>query len=97
MRYCWPSSFPARLDAYPMIKLLFWFIVALIVGLFFAIRQANRLRAEQQANEPTETLALESVRCAHCGVFVTEDQAVRRDEHDFCSWEHAETWHREQR
>ena len=77
-----------------MLKLLFWLVVALVIGLLFAIRQANRLRAEQQANESGQTRSLESVRCAQCGVFVPEDRAVRRDDRDFCSWEHAEEWHR---
>ncbi|WP_372592216.1 PP0621 family protein [Guyparkeria sp.] len=76
-----------------MLKLLFWLVVALIVGLFFAIRNANRVRAEQQERE--QTRALESVRCAQCGVFVPEEKAVRRDGQDFCSWEHADQWHRE--
>ena len=75
-----------------MLKLLFWLIVALVIGLFFAVRQANRLRAEQQAHESTATRSLESVRCAHCGVFVPEDKAVRREGLDFCSWEHAQAW-----
>ncbi|MFO7809354.1 PP0621 family protein [Guyparkeria sp.] len=79
-----------------MLKLLFWLIVALVIGLFFAIRQANRLRAEQQ-DDPPGTRSLESVRCAHCGVFVPEDKAVRREGHDFCSWEHAQTWADERR
>lgn len=74
-----------------MLKLLFWLIIALVIGLFFAIRQANRLRAEQQDDSP-QTRSLESVRCAHCGVFVPEDKAVRREGHDFCSWEHADAW-----
>lgn len=78
-----------------MLKLLFWLIIALIVGLFFAIRQANRARAAQ--TEERETQALESVRCAQCGVFVPEAKGVRRDGQDFCSWEHAEQWHREHR
>lgn len=78
-----------------MLKLLFWLIIALIIGLFFAVRQANRLRDERRASEPTQAHALESVRCAHCGVFVTEDKAVRRDDHDFCSWEHADAWHQD--
>lgn len=75
-----------------MLKLLFWLIVALVIGLFFAVRQANRLRAEQQAQESAGTRSLESVRCAHCGVFVPEDKAVRRAGRDFCSWEHAQAW-----
>ncbi len=75
-----------------MLKLLFWLIVALVIGMVFAIRQANRLKARQEADETPETRSLESVRCAHCGVFVAEDQAVRRDGHDFCSWEHADAW-----
>lgn len=74
-----------------MLKLLFWLIIALVIGLFFAVRQANRLRAEQQDDSP-QTRSLESVRCAQCGVFVPEDKAVRRDGQDFCSWEHAEAW-----
>ncbi|MFI9651635.1 PP0621 family protein [Guyparkeria sp. GHLCS8-2] len=74
-----------------MLKLLFWLIIALVIGLFFAIRQANRLRAEQQDDSP-QTRSLESVRCAQCGVFVPEDKAVRRDGQDFCSWEHADAW-----
>ncbi|MFP4252046.1 MAG: PP0621 family protein [Guyparkeria sp.] len=72
-----------------MLKLLFWLILALVVGLFFAVRQANRLRAAQRKDAP-EPRALESVRCAHCGMFVPEDKAVRREGEDFCSWEHAQ-------
>lgn len=79
-----------------MLKLLLWLIVALVIGLFFAIRKANRLRVEQQDDAP-ETRSLESVRCAQCGVFVPEDKAVRRDGQDFCSWEHAEVWHKTHR
>ncbi|WP_322521398.1 PP0621 family protein [Guyparkeria halophila] len=75
-----------------MLKLLFWLIVALVIGLFFAIRQANRLRAEQQDDDAPQTRSLESVRCAQCGVFVPADEAVRRDGQDFCSWEHAQAW-----
>ncbi|MFN2381388.1 MAG: PP0621 family protein [Guyparkeria sp.] len=76
-----------------MLKLLLWLIVALVIGLFFAIRKANRLRVEQQ-DDPPETRSLESVRCAQCGVFVPEDKAVRREGQEFCSWEHAEAWHK---
>ncbi|HER35098.1 MAG: hypothetical protein JXJ30_07375 [Halothiobacillaceae bacterium] len=77
-----------------MLKLLFWLIVALLVGLVFAIRQANRLRAEHREEGAAETRSLESVRCGYCGVFVPEDQAVRRGGKEFCSWEHAEQWQR---
>ncbi len=76
-----------------MLKLLFWLVVALIIGLFFAIRNANRARAKQLERE--QTRELESVRCAQCGVFIPEEKAVRRDGQDFCSREHAEQWHRE--
>lgn len=75
-----------------MLKLLFWLIVALVIGLFFAIRRANRLRAQQQGDDSPPTRSLESVRCAHCGVFVPKEKAVRREGHDFCSWEHADAW-----
>jgi len=75
-----------------MLKLLFWLIVALVIGLFFAIRQANRLRAEQQDDDAPQTRSLESVRCAQCGVFMPEDKAVQRAGQDFCSWEHAQAW-----
>ena len=78
-----------------MLKLLFWLVVALVIGLIFAIRRANRLREQQRAAEPARSL--ESVRGAQCGVFVPEERAVHRDGQDFCSWEHAEQWHREHR
>jgi len=76
-----------------MYKLLFWIVV--ITGIVLYIRhqmKKRRLEEETEAQPALRRGTTRTVRCEHCGLHVPEDEAVRRDGHDFCGWEHAEEW-----
>lgn len=79
-------------------KLIFWLVVLFFAGLFFLLKVRLRPPAgrRDEKNGRRSSKTLQSVRCRECGVFVPEDQAVRRAGEDFCSWEHAEKWHQRQ-
>jgi ribosomal protein L32 len=64
-----------------MIRLL---IIIIVVGLLLAAaRQLMRTRSRKQAE-----VAKRLVKCANCGVYVTEDTAVRDGERFYCSEKH---------
>lgn len=77
-------------------KLLFWLVVFLVAGIFLALRVRLRERKASRLNRDPKNTTMQSVRCRECGIFLPEQSAVRRDGEDFCSWEHAEKWHKRQ-
>lgn len=76
-----------------MSTFLFWLAVGALFMLYLTIKKTTRERALKKQSKRTQ--ALESTRCAQCGVFLPKEQAVRQHQHDFCSWEHAAQWHQE--
>ncbi len=70
-------------------KLLFWLVVLFGIGLYlYAAFKLKRRRAQPSLRSaPVHTH--QTVRCAHCGAFVAQQQAVQRNGQWFCSWEHA--------
>lgn len=48
-------------------------------------RQRRSLQDKRQTPAPPAHM----VRCAHCGLHVPEDEAVKADGRDYCSEEHA--------
>lgn len=64
-----------------MIRLLV--IVIVIALMLAAVRQLMRPRSQKQSAAPKRL-----VKCAHCGVYVTEDLAVKDGEDCFCSEQH---------
>ena len=75
-------------------KFLFWAVV--IIGVLLVTRMLTHYAANQR-NKPThkkgEPQALqepeEMVRCAHCQVFLPRSDALKQDDHLWCSLEHA--------
>ncbi len=70
-------------------KLLFWLVVLFGIGLYvYSAFKIKRRRALPPTNaQPIRTHA--TIRCAQCGAFVAQNQAVQRDGRWYCSWEHA--------
>jgi len=77
-----------------MYKLLFWIII--IAGIVLYIRhQMKKSQREDQGATPPATHTTKTARCEYCGLHLPEDEAVRRDDKTFCSWEHADAWHKQ--
>lgn len=77
-----------------MSTVLFWLAVGGLFMLYLTIKKTHRERRLKKREKQAQSL--ESTRCAHCGVFVPKELAVRQHQQDFCSWEHAAQWHQEQ-
>ena len=70
-------------------KLLFWLVVLFGIGLYlYAAFKLKRRRTQPGRHKPT-LHTHETVRCAHCGAFVSREQAVQQSGQWFCSWAHA--------
>ena len=71
-------------------KLLFWVLV--LVAIFGIARFTSLVQRRQDfARKASEQRALEQteiVQCAHCGVYVPGDEAVRQGGRTYCSPEH---------
>jgi len=64
-----------------MIRLL---IIIIVIGLLLAAaRQLMRTRSRKRVE-----VAKQLVKCANCGVYVTEDTAVRDGKRFYCTEEH---------
>lgn len=86
-------------------KILFWAVV--IIGVLFLTRllahhAANRQSGQGNKNTPntkqakssqTETLGKpeDMVRCANCGVYLPQSDAIKQSEQFWCSEDHAKS------
>ena len=76
-----------------MVRLLFW--IALIAAAFWLWRKfkaSNAAKPDKSLEDP-----LKMVRCAHCGVHLPSDRALRRNSQWYCSQAHLEQGQGEQR
>ncbi|MFF7706075.1 PP0621 family protein [Pseudomonas sp. NPDC007930] len=69
-----------------MVRLLFWIVVIFVAVWLWRKYKARAASAGQQRKQHTLTM----VRCAHCGVHLPDDRAIRRNSHWFCSQAHLE-------
>jgi uncharacterized protein len=64
-----------------MIRLL---IILIVIGLAAAaVRRLTRPEIRNQTGAPEKLL-----RCAHCGMYVTEESSVREGDRVYCSEQH---------
>ncbi|WP_097087381.1 MULTISPECIES: PP0621 family protein [unclassified Pseudomonas] len=70
-----------------MIRILFW--AALIYAAFWLWRR-YKLAGQRKPAAGRKNHTLTMVRCAHCGVHLPDDRALKRGEHWFCSPAHME-------
>ncbi|WP_438284482.1 PP0621 family protein [Pseudomonas alabamensis] len=69
-----------------MLRLLFWIaLIAAVIWLWRRFKLSQVARPAQRLDDP-----LTMVRCAHCGVHLPNDRALRRGEHWYCSPTHLE-------
>jgi len=76
-------------------KVLFWAVV--IVGVLLVTRLLTHHAANRRAGEsPPKNAAPRSlkeseemVRCAHCQVYLPQSEALKQNDHYWCSPEHA--------
>lgn len=69
-----------------MVRLLFW--IALIAAAFWLWRKfkiSQETRQDNALNDP-----LKMVRCAHCGLHLPADRALRLGSQSYCSQAHLE-------
>lgn len=66
-------------------KLLFWLLVILLV--WWAFKRAQK-PASHGAFTSNTSQPQGMVRCAHCGIHLPRDEAVRGERGDYCSTEH---------
>lgn len=78
-----------------VVLLILWFIATLVGwllrrALFKSIRKMQNQAFPFGQNPPSEQPELEMslVQCAHCGTYITQNQAVLQNGQSFCS-EHA--------
>ncbi|BBT41986.1 PP0621 family protein [Pseudomonas putida] len=69
-----------------MVRLLFW--ITVICAAFWLWRKFNA--SQQSSSEPKLDDPLKMVRCAHCGVHLPNDRALRRGNDWYCSQAHLE-------
>ena len=74
-----------------MLKGLLWLLLGLVAwGLF---RSRSRLAKEGNTRPRTDAGGA-MVACAHCRVYLPEEEALRQDGNTFCSAAHYEAWKR---
>lgn len=56
-------------------------------GLYLIIRHLVRQR-KRQASKPAAPKAVDSVQCAHCGLHLPREEALRRGDTFYCSRAH---------
>lgn len=76
-------------------KILFWAVVifgVLIVTRLLTHHAANRKSGEPAHKEDPRSIKAseEMVSCAHCQVYLPKSDAVNKNDHYWCSPEHAE-------
>lgn len=62
-------------------------ILALLVAIWLVIAYLKRLGARDDKSTATKTGRM--LACHKCGIFVPDDQAIRRENHVYCCHEHA--------
>ncbi|MDE2260662.1 MAG: hypothetical protein KGK17_10120 [Betaproteobacteria bacterium] len=67
-----------------MIKLLLWGI-AIWLAFKYALPALRRLNGTQNPQSPRDKGAQDTVRCAHCGVYVLRSEAVTDGSVYYCS------------
>ena len=70
-----------------MLKLLLWGL-AIWLASKYLVPALRRLTVVQAAPPPADPGAQETVRCAHCGVFVLRSEAVSEGADFYCSEAH---------
>ena len=69
-----------------LLLILFWLVVAFLALWAFG----RRARRDRRPSAPTGARRDETmVRCAHCGVFLPDREAVRAQGRPYCSREHS--------
>ncbi|VXD02507.1 conserved hypothetical protein [Pseudomonas sp. 8Z] len=68
-----------------LFRLLFW-IAIICAAVWLWRRFISAPKAARQAKRAQEASPM--VRCAHCGVHVLQTQALKQDQHWFCSQAH---------
>jgi len=69
-----------------MLRLLFW-IAVIAAAVWFWRKFKSPATKQQHANEPDAALM---VRCAHCGVHLPQDRALRLRQEWYCTQAHLE-------
>ena len=69
-----------------MIRLIFW--IAIVFAAIWLWRRFNGSVRQQRRDDPPASLTM--VRCAHCGVHLPQDSALRGDKLWYCSQPHLE-------
>ncbi|MDD2816175.1 MAG: PP0621 family protein [Thiotrichaceae bacterium] len=69
-----------------MFSRLLWLVFIVVVGgmLWFRIKRFMRKHKSSQAPMTT----FQTVRCAHCGIHLPEQEALREDGNSFCCVAH---------
>jgi uncharacterized protein len=65
-------------------KYLFWLLVIALAWWVFTRPRKADTHASEQSAAPAQDMA----RCAHCGVHLPQDEAVRGEKGLYCSTEH---------
>jgi uncharacterized protein len=65
-------------------KYLFWLLVIALAWWVFTRPRKSTPKASEQSATPAQDMA----RCAHCGVHLPSDEAVRGENGQYCSTEH---------
>ncbi len=66
-------------------KFLIWFLVIFLIWWAYTRTQKSASKSPPPlTNEPTQDMA----RCAHCGIHLPRDEAIRGEKGDYCSAEH---------
>lgn len=64
-------------------------VIGLIIWLLYRAFQRMLSKPDTgQKSSPEEKTSHRMVKCAHCGIHIPQDEALKRDEHDYCSPEH---------
>ena len=66
-------------------KYLFWLLVILLVWWAYQRAQKSATAAPRQTDTPDTQ---DMVRCAHCGIHLPRDEAVRGEKGLYCGTEH---------
>jgi uncharacterized protein len=67
-------------------KYLFWLLVILLV--WWAYRRAQKPSANATSRQTDTPDTQDMVRCAHCGIHLPRDEAVRGEKGLYCGTEH---------
>ena len=69
-------------------KLFLLILIAWLV--IIVIRQnLNKSKASRESKKPKPDLPASTIKCEHCGTYVPQREAVKVQDHYYCSEEHA--------